>query len=257
MVSWFSFAYAIGMLGMGRLLDRIGTRRGFAIAIVAWSAAAMGHAMARSAAAFSLARGFLGLGESGNFPAAIKTVSEWFPNSERALAVGIFNAGSNVGAVLAPILVPWIALTWGWEWAFIATGAIGFIWLMFWLAIYREPARHPKVSPGELELIRSDRSGRGAANSLDAASALSPDLGISHWQVAHRSGVALLSVLAAEVPRRRLGREAGRSRGAARRDLRIRGYWIRRRRLVLEHANQARVEREQGSEDGDARRRAY
>ena len=99
-VSWFSLAYGIGMLGMGRLLDRIGTRRGFGLAIVAWSVAAMGHAAARSAATFSLARGLLGLGESGNFPAAIKTVSEWFPNSERALAVGIFNAGSNVGAVL-------------------------------------------------------------------------------------------------------------------------------------------------------------
>ena len=97
MVSWFSFAYGIGMLGMGRLLDRIGTRRGFGLAIVAWSAAAMGHAAARSAATFSLARGLLGLGESGNFPAAIKTVSEWFPNSERALAVGIFNAGATSG----------------------------------------------------------------------------------------------------------------------------------------------------------------
>lgn len=158
MVSWFSFTYAIGMLGMGRLLDRIGTRRGFTLAIVAWSAAAMGHALARSAAAFSFARACLGLGESGNFPASIKTVSEWFPNSERALAVGIFNAGSNVGAVLAPILVPLIALKWGWQWAFIATGAIGFIWLIFWLAIYREPAQHPKVSPAELDLIRSDRT---------------------------------------------------------------------------------------------------
>jgi ACS family hexuronate transporter-like MFS transporter len=155
-VSWFSLAYGIGMIGMGRLLDRIGTRKGFALAIVAWSLAAMGHAAAKTAAGFSIARGFLGLGESGNFPAAVKTVSEWFPKAERALAVGIFNAGSNVGAVVAPLTVPWIALTWGWRAAFIATGAVGFVWLAFWLAIYREPAAHPKVSPAELAHIRSD-----------------------------------------------------------------------------------------------------
>lgn len=155
-VSWFSLMYGIGMIGMGRLLDRVGTRRGFAFAITAWSLAAMGHAIARTAAGFSAARAFLGLGESGNFPAAVKTVSEWFPKSERALAVGIFNAGSNVGAVVAPIAVPWLALTWGWRAAFIATGAVGFVWLVFWLAIYRGPAEHPKVSPSELAHIRSD-----------------------------------------------------------------------------------------------------
>jgi ACS family hexuronate transporter-like MFS transporter len=157
-VSWFSFMYGLTMLGMGRVMDWLGTRRGFALAIIAWSTAAMAHAAARSVVAFSFARAFLGLGESGNFPGAIKTVSEWFPNSERALAVGIFNAGSNVGAVLAPITVPYIALTWGWEWAFIATGATGFIWLVFWWALYREPAKHPKVSPAELALIEGDRA---------------------------------------------------------------------------------------------------
>src|SRR5262245_18079923 len=146
----------IGMIGMGRLLDRIATRRGFAFAIVAWSLAAMGHALARTAAGFSAARALLGLGESGNFPGAVKTVSEWFPRGERALAVGIFNAGSNVGAVVAPLTVPIIALTWGWRAAFIATGAVGFVWLIFWLAIYRGPAEHPKVSPAELAYIRSD-----------------------------------------------------------------------------------------------------
>lgn len=155
-VSWFSLAYGIGFLGMGRLLDRIGVRRGFAVAIVAWSLAAMGHALARTAGAFSAARALLGLGESGNFPGSIKAVAEWFPKKERALATGIFNAGSNVGAVLAPLLVPWITLTWGWEWAFIATGALGFVWLVFWLAIYRSPERHPRVSRAELAHIRSD-----------------------------------------------------------------------------------------------------
>ena len=156
-VSWFSLAYGIGMVGVGRLFDRIGTKKGFSFSIVAWSVAAMGHALATTVAGFSFVRALLGLGESGNFPGSIKTVAEWFPNGERALAVGIFNAGSNVGAVIAPIAVPWIALTWGWQWAFIATGAIGFAWLIFWLAIYREPENHPKVSPAELELIRADR----------------------------------------------------------------------------------------------------
>ena len=120
-VSWFSLAYAFGFLGMGRLLDRIGVRRGFAFAVVAWSAAAMAHAFARTATGFSVARAALGLGESGNFPGAIKAVAEWFPKRERALATGIFNAGSNVGAILTPLMVPWITLTWGWKWAFIAS----------------------------------------------------------------------------------------------------------------------------------------
>lgn len=155
-VSWFSLMYGVGMIGMGRLLDRVGTRRGFAFAITAWSLAAMGHALARTAAGFSAARAFLGLGESGNFPGAVKTVSEWFPKSERALAVGIFNAGSNVGAVVAPIAVPWIALTWGWREAFVATGALGFLWLVFWLVMYHGPTEHPRVSPSELAHIRSD-----------------------------------------------------------------------------------------------------
>ena len=155
-VSWFSLAYGIGLLGVGRLLDRIGVRRGLAFGVVAWSLAAAGHALGRTAGAFSVARAALGIGESANFPAAIKSVAEWFPRRERALATGIFNAGSNVGAIVAPLLVPWIAITWGWQWAFIATGALGFVWLAFWLVFYREPERHPRVSAAELAYIRSD-----------------------------------------------------------------------------------------------------
>ena len=155
-VSWFSLAYAFGFLGMGRLLDRIGVRKGFAFAVVAWSIAAMAHALARTAAGFSVARAALGLGESGNFPGAIKTVAEWFPRKERALATGIFNAGTNVGALLAPLMVPFITLQWGWRWAFIITGSFGFIWLFFWLALYRSPESHPRVTPAELAHIRSD-----------------------------------------------------------------------------------------------------
>lgn len=155
-VSWFSLVYAFGFLLAGRLLDRIGVRRGFAIAVVAWSVAAIGHAFARTAAGFSVARALLGLGESANFPGAIKTVAEWFPKKERALATGIFNAGTNTGAIITPLVVPWIALTWGWPWAFIATGALGFVWLIVWLAVYRSPEDNPHVSPTELAYIRSD-----------------------------------------------------------------------------------------------------
>jgi len=155
-VSWFTFAYGVGFLVMGRLLDRIGVRRGFSLAIVSWSLAAMAHALARGAAGFSVARAALGLGESGNFPGAIKATAEWFPRKERALATGIFNAGSNVGAIAAPLLVPWITLRWGWETAFIVTGALGFVWLAFWLALYRDPEHHPRVSAAELAHIRSD-----------------------------------------------------------------------------------------------------
>jgi MFS transporter, ACS family, hexuronate transporter len=116
----------------------------------------MAHAFARTAAGFSAARFALGLGESGNFPASIKTVAEWFPGRERAFATGIFNAGSNIGAIVTPIIVPWIALRWGWQEAFIATGALGFIWLVAWLLVYRPPEEHPKCSAAELALIRSD-----------------------------------------------------------------------------------------------------
>ena len=155
-VSWFSVAYALGFLVAGRIMDRFGTRRGLAGSIIVWSIAAMSTALARTANGFSAARFALGLGESGNFPASIKTVAEWFPSRERAFATGIFNAGTNVGALVAPILVPWITLTWGWRAAFVVTGAFGFLWLIAWLAIYRPPQEHPKVGAEELAYIRSD-----------------------------------------------------------------------------------------------------
>ena len=138
-VSWFSFAYAFGFLVAGRVIDWIGVRRGLAIAVVAWSAAAIGHAFARTAAGFSVARAMLGMSESAIFPGSIKTVAEWFPQRERALATGIFNAGTNTGAILTPLLVPWIALQWGWQWAFVVTGALGLLWLVLWIPLYRNP----------------------------------------------------------------------------------------------------------------------
>lgn len=138
-VSWFSFAYAFGFLAAGRVIDWIGVRRGLATAVVAWSIAAIGHAFARTAAGFSVARAMLGVSESAIFPGSIKAVAEWFPQRERALATGIFNAGTNTGAILTPLVVPWIALRWGWQWAFVATGALGLLWLLLWIPLYRNP----------------------------------------------------------------------------------------------------------------------
>jgi ACS family hexuronate transporter-like MFS transporter len=152
----FQAAYALGLLVVGNLIDRFGTRKGFSIAIVFWSVAAMGHSLARSAFGFGSARFALGLGEAGNFPASIKTIAEWFPKKERALATGIFNSGSNVGAIVAPLVVPFIAINYGWQWAFIITGTLGFIWLAFWLMTYRRPEEHPRLSKAELAHIRSD-----------------------------------------------------------------------------------------------------
>ena len=175
----FQTAYAMGLLVVGRLMDRFGTKKGFAYSITLWSLAAIAHAWAVpigvagasalaffgvvsqstafvSVVGFIIVRFFLGLGEAGNFPASIKTVAEWFPKKERALATGIFNSGTNVGALATPLVVPWIAYTYGWYEAFIITGVIGFIWLGFWLVIYRRPEEHPKLSKEEFAYIQSD-----------------------------------------------------------------------------------------------------
>lgn len=152
----FTLAYAIGFLFAGWFIDRVGSRIGYSLYLAIWSIAAAAHALAKSVTGFSIARFALGIGESGNFPAAIKTVAEWFPKKERAFATGIFNAGSNVGAILAPLIVPWLALTWGWQSAFIVTGLAGLVWLAFWYPVYRRPAEHPKLSADELAYIESD-----------------------------------------------------------------------------------------------------
>ena len=152
----FQTAYAIGMIFVGRFIDWIGTKLGYGIVTFVWSIAAMSHALARSTFGFAAARAALGVSESGNFPAAIKTVAEWFPKKERAFATGIFNSGSNIGAVIAPLTVPWIAENWGWNWAFILTGAIGFIWLIFWFIAYEIPSRHKRLKEAEFKYIHSD-----------------------------------------------------------------------------------------------------
>ncbi|MCU0643199.1 MAG: MFS transporter [bacterium] len=155
-VTAFTAAYAIGLLGVGRIIDLIGTKIGYAFALAGWSLAAMGHAFARTVFGFGFARFALGIFEAGNFPAAIKTVAEWFPKKERAFATGLFNAGSNVGAIIAPLVVPWITLKWGWQEAFIFTGAIGLLWLIFWFWLYEKPERHKRISKKELEYIQTD-----------------------------------------------------------------------------------------------------
>jgi len=154
-VFWFQAAYAIGYIGFGPVIDRIGARFGYAVTVVIWTAAHMAHGLVSSVTQFALARFSLGIGESGGFPASLKTVAEWFPQNERALAVGVFNAGSNVGAVLTPLIVPAITLAWGWRMAFILTGVFGIAWLVAWLAIYRRPALHRRVGPAELAHIQS------------------------------------------------------------------------------------------------------
>jgi ACS family hexuronate transporter-like MFS transporter len=155
-VTAFSTAYAIAFLIWGNVIDKVGTRIGFGAAIIIWSVAAMAHALARTPVGFALARFGLGLGEAGNFPSAIKTVAEWFPKKERALATGVFNGGANIGAIVAPLMVPWLTFNYGWGMAFIVTGGLGFIWLAFWLLFYRPAAEHPRVSKAELDYILSD-----------------------------------------------------------------------------------------------------
>jgi MFS transporter, ACS family, hexuronate transporter len=155
-VGGFQFAYAIGLVLSGRLVDKLGCRIGYIIIMAFWSLASMGHALAASALGFGIARFFLGLGESGSFPAAIKTTAEWFPQRERALVTGIFNSGTNVGAILAPAFIPWITLKFGWRAAFLATGLVGAIWIVWWVRRYHSPEDPPRVSARELQYIRDD-----------------------------------------------------------------------------------------------------
>jgi ACS family hexuronate transporter-like MFS transporter len=154
--SAFALSYAAGQLICGAFLDVIGVKLGFAVALTAWSIASISHAFARGPWGFGIARGLLGISESPNFPAATKTLSEWFPKRERAFAFGFVNAGTNMGAIMAPIAVPWLTKNYGWQAAFIGTGAFGLLWLLFWIPIYKSPQEHPRVSPEELAHIQSD-----------------------------------------------------------------------------------------------------
>jgi len=152
----FQLCYAIGLIGAGRIIDKLGTKIGYALATTLWSIAAMMHAAVSGTIGFMGVRGFLGVTEAGNFPAAVKSIAEWFPKKERAFATGIFNSGTNIGAILAPLTVPFIANAWGWKWAFILTGLTGFVWLIFWIIIYEVPQKHSKLSKAEFDHIHSD-----------------------------------------------------------------------------------------------------
>src|SRR3954454_11716747 len=152
----FALSYAFGQAMAGRWLDWVGTRLGYAVALAAWSIVSMLHAIPGSALGFGVMRALLGVSESPAYPAANKTLAEWFPKKERALAMGFANAGANVGAILAPIMVAYLVANHGWQWAFIGTGAIGLLWLLFWIPLYRKPHEHPRVTAGELAHINSD-----------------------------------------------------------------------------------------------------
>jgi ACS family hexuronate transporter-like MFS transporter len=160
----FQLAYAVGVLAAGRLIDRIGSRIGYCLVMGVWSLSAMGHALASTALEFGIARFCLGLGESGNFPAAIKTVAEWFPQKERSLATGIFNSGANVGAILAPLFVPWVALHYSWRAAFLVTGFFSMIWIFWWYRNYRKPADHPTLTGMELRHIYEEAAAQMGPN---------------------------------------------------------------------------------------------
>ena len=160
-VTAFQVAYAIGLLTTGRFLDKFGTRIGYLWAILVWSIAGMAHAAARTVTGFAAARFALGIGESANFPAAVKSVAEWFPRKERSFAAGLFNSGSTVGAIIAPVIVSGITITFGWQWAFIITGALGFIWMALWLLFYQVPEKHPKVTREEIQYILQDKEEKG------------------------------------------------------------------------------------------------
>jgi ACS family hexuronate transporter-like MFS transporter len=151
--SAFQFAYAFGLLGFGWFIDRFGTKIGYTVSIVFWSIAAAGHAVVHSVFGFGVARVFLGLGEGGNFPAAIKTVAQWFPRAERAFANALFNSGSNIGSVIAPLVVLPVAAAWGWRSTFVIAGAVGILWVFFWIPLFRNPPAQDDDSPDDTEKV--------------------------------------------------------------------------------------------------------
>ncbi|MBP1656267.1 MAG: transporter [Bacteroidetes bacterium] len=170
--SAFQGAYGIGLLVFGWFIDRFGTKIGYAVSIAAWSVAAIAHAFVGSVGGFLGARIALGLGEGGNFPSAIKAVALWFPKKERAFATSIFNAGTNVGAIIAPAIVPWLAFTWGWQSAFIAAGIAGFLWLLLWIPFYDIPEKIKRLNKNELAFIHSDADEQGVQNKVSWGSLL-------------------------------------------------------------------------------------
>lgn len=179
-ITVFNIAYAIGMVVGGRMLDKCGTRIGYIITIFVWSLGGMLHAAVRSVAGFALMRAVLGVGEAGNFPAAVKTTAEWFPKRDRAFATGVFNSGSTIGAIAAPFIVAVIADALGWQWAFIITGAAGFVWIVAWLMFYNTPEKHKGVNKAELEYIHSDENDTDASRQTETTNDNTKEMGWRH-----------------------------------------------------------------------------
>ena len=200
MTTAFQIAYAIGLVTAGWLTDRLGTRKGFALAIGLWSLAAMTPGAATGVWTFCFAMFFLGLGEAANFPACNKTVAEWFPKKERALAFGIFNSGANIGNIAVPMVVPALVFAVGWRGAFVVAGALGLVWLCFWLWLYRKPEEHRKVSAQELAHIQSDPPEKTERVRLGPPASAEGDLGVCRGQDAHRPHLVVLPLLAAPLP---------------------------------------------------------
>ena len=267
----FQSAYAIGLMLAGRLMDKVGTKAGYAIALIVWSLAAVACAEATtfgpaaasllatvgfvttpSVAGFMAARFALGVGEGGNFPAAIKSVAEWFPRRERALATGIFNSGTNVGAIVTPLVVPWITVRYGWYWAFVITGALGFFWLIAWWLMYDTPERHPRVTPAELAHINSDPPESTTPVPWAQAVPAPRGVGVCDRQVHDRSDLVAVPVLAGRFPPEEARPLAERRQRAADRDLPGGRRRQHRRRMAVVGAHQARMVGERRAQDGDA-----
>ena len=202
-VAAFQLAYALGLLAAGRFVDKVGTRIGYMVIMAIWSLSAMGHALANTVLEFGIARFSLGLGESGNFPAAIKTVAEWFPQNERSLATGIFNSGTNLGAILRPLIVPWVTMHYGWHAAFLVTGVFSARGLSCGSSSTANPPTTPPHRRRTAAHQPEPADWSPGPPRLDQVARPSPDLGIYRRQVSHRSHLVVLSLLAALLFQRR------------------------------------------------------
>ena len=239
-IFFFSIAYAIGYAGMGWLTDKIGIRLGLAAAAILWCLASTAHGMVGSVSGFILARIVLGLGEGGNFPTCIKTIATWFPVRDRAFATGIFNSGSNIGAMLAPLIGALVVALSGWQAAFYVTGAVGLVWVVFWLISYRNPAEHPRVSSSELAYINQDPEVSVQKVPWSQVADLSRHLGLHRRRRADQSGLVVLQQLGAELPQLQVPRVAVRRGIAAGTDLSAHRCRLDRRRLGLFGPDQER-----------------
>ena len=252
--SAFQGAYAISLFVFGWFIDRFGVKIGYAVSIAAWSLAAAAHALVGSARGFMIARAGLGLGEGGNFPSSIKAVAHWFPRRERAFATSLFNSGANVGAIVAPAIIPPIAAAWGWRAAFVFMGIVGMAWLLLWLPFYDDPEKSKRLSRDELDLIRSDGAAEAAGErpiELGRAARLSPGVVVHRRQADDRSGLVVLPHLAARLLQEEVGARHQEELGPPGDDLRDHHRAQHRRRLADRLPRAPRLERHARAQDRD------